>query len=764
MRASLLLGLAFGLIGFAATIGEIVALRELLTVASGSELALAVVFPAWLLWTAVGTIVGGKTRTLPRPDLFAWLQIASGPVLVGTVLFIRGARGVMGIDAGELVSLTQVLVIAFLTLAPFCFISGSLFTLACSVLAGRIPAWNRSPGLVYGVEGVGAGVGGLLFSLLLIHWFNALEIALGVAVILWLSGFLLLRQEQGLGRVPSSLLFALLAVLAVALAGANRLDRLSRRWQWPGFDLIESRETIYGHIVVVARGPEHSFFENGLWNFTVPDLLNAEESVHYALLQHPRPERVLLLGGGVSGSLAQVLEHPSIRQVDYVELDPAVIELGKNHLSPEFTSALEDGRVRIHFRDGRRYLAETPTLYDVILLNLPEPFTAQLNRFYTREFFRLAASRLDKGGILSFSASAPETALGPIQAGYLKVLYDTAASVFREIVLFPTHAARFFCARAGGVLTTDPNVLVQRLRERKLRPLYVEDHYMLWDLSSERQQSFMAMVKGGEGNGLNTDLNPLAYFFDLRLWGFQYSPEAPRILGALTARNVWLVLAAVCLLGVAAGLRRGSLRVRVLNSVAIFGFTGISLEILLVFSFQVLFGYVYAKLGLLLTLFMVGLALGSFTMSRYPRDEALLLKMLLVVQAVLGLFCLTLIPVITYLHGTPEASLQHSVNRETLSLVSLAAGFLGGTHFPLANRLLLSRREQVGRTAGGLYAFDLLGSTLGSLLVGLVLIPVVGVLQSLAVLALFNLGALVILATALRRAAASPPRAEVSSQ
>jgi spermidine synthase len=137
-------------------------------------------------------------------------------------------------------------------------------------------------------------------------------------------------------------------------------------------------------------------------------------------------------------------------------------------------------------------------------------------------------------------------------------------------------------------------------------------------------------------------------------------------------------------------------------------------------------------------------------MSRYPKDEGSVLRTLLLVQAVLGLFCLALILVITYLHGRPEESLQHFFHRETLSLVSLAAGFLGGAHFPLANRLLLAQREQVGRTAGALYAFDLLGSTLGSLLVGIVLIPVVGVLQSLAVLALFNLTAVVILAPGLR--------------
>jgi spermidine synthase len=751
MGASFTLGFAFGLIGFTATIGQIVALRELLTVASGSELAIAMVFPAWLLWTAVGTVLGGRFPARRRPDLFAWLQTASGPILVGTVFFIRAARSLIGVQAGELVSLSQILVIALIGLAPFCLISGALFTLACSVLAERIPVWNRSPGLVYSVEGLGAGIGGLLFSLVLIHRFNSLEISLGVAAILWLSGVFLLQQGKGFGWVRSSLAFAILAALGVALVAAERLDRLSRQWQWPGFDLIESRETIYGHIVVVARGSERSFFENGLWNFTVPDLLSAEESAHYALLQHPRPQRVLLLGAGVSGSLAQVFKHPSIQQVDYVELDPAIIELGKTHLSTEVTGALEDSRVSVHSRDGRLYLAETVNLYDVILLNLPEPFTAQLNRFYSEEFFRLAARKLNEGGILSFSASAAETALGPTQAGYLKLLHRTAARVFREIVVFPTHTARFFCTNAKGVLTTDPRVLVERLRRRKLRPLYVEDHYMLWDLSPERQQSFMAMVEGAEEQGINTDLNPRAYFSNLRLWGFQYSPGTPELLEALRPRNLWFALGALCLLGVAAGLRMSTLRARVLSSVAVFGLTGISLEILLVFSFQVLFGYVYAKLGLLLALYMAGLALGSLAMSRYPRGEAPVLRTLFLVQALLGIFCLALIPVITYLHGQPEASLQHLLQRETLSLMSLAAGFLGGAQFPLANRLLLAQREQVGRTAGALYAFDLLGSTLGSLLVGLVLIPVVGALQSLAALALFNATAVLILAPRLRR-------------
>ncbi len=74
--------------------------------------------------------------------------------------------------------------------------------------------------------------------------------------------------------------------------------------------------------------------------------------------------------------------------------------------------------------------------------------------------------------------------------------------------------------------------------------------------------------------------------------------------------------------------------------------------------------------------------------------------------------------------------------------MSFAAGFIGGTHFPLANRLLLTEQTRVGRVAGLIYAVDLLGSFLGCLLVGLVFIPSVGILQTLILLALINVSAI----------------------
>jgi spermidine synthase len=71
----------------------------------------------------------------------------------------------------------------------------------------------------------------------------------------------------------------------------------------------------------------------------------------------------------------------------------------------------------------------------------------------------------------------------------------------------------------------------------------------------------------------------------------------------------------------------------------------------------------------------------------------------------------------------------------------LVAGFLGGAHFPLANRILLEEQLKVGRIAGLIYGVDLLGSFLGCLLVGLVFIPLMGIIQSLVILALVNITA-----------------------
>jgi len=149
---------------------------------------------------------------------------------------------------------------------------------------------------------------------------------------------------------------------------------------------------------------------------------------------------------------------------------------------------------------------------------------------------------------------------------------------------------------------------------------------------------------------------------------------------------------------------------------------------------------------------MVGLAMGSIGLSYYPRSKPAQIRALVGFQFILACFCLALALLVAYFRNRVGLSLESFLYREAFSIMSFIAGLIGGTHFPLANRLLLQEQTQVGRTAGLIYGVDLLGSFIGCLMIGLVLIPVAGILQTLIILALVNLTAVMPLLGTARRA------------
>ena len=93
------------------------------------------------------------------------------------------------------------------------------------------------------------------------------------------------------------------------------------------------------------------------------------------------------------------------------------------------SSVLSDPRVHVHYADGRYFLRNYPKtagdLFDVIILNVPDPQTAQLNRFYTAEFFRSARDHLATGGLLALQLRSSEDYISPDLAEFLRCIYHT---------------------------------------------------------------------------------------------------------------------------------------------------------------------------------------------------------------------------------------------------------------------------------------------------------------------------------------------------
>jgi len=733
---------AFILMGLGALLAQIILLRELLKVFSGNELTAGIVLAAWLLWTAVGSALSGAfaDRLPNKPSIFATVQLILSVILLASFLLTRYLRPLLGIPAGEIASLLQMVAGIFVLLIPFGLCSGFLFALGCSLLGEITDKGARSIGHVYAYEALGAGIGGIAFSLLLIHIFNPWQICLITAGFLALSAFLLSRRLRLIALVWVGLLIGLLFFVG------TQLDLISQGWGWQGYRLVASKDTIYGNISVITDGPQVSFFENGVWAFTSPNPQTAEEATHFALLEHPHPRELLLIGGGIGGLITEALKHPSLRHADYVELDPNLISMGRAYLPLEATLSLDDPRVEIIPLDGRRFIQRETKRYDVVILHLPDPTTAQLNRCYTREFFYEVAAILREGGVFYLSVHSSENVIGHTLAQFLSSIYWTMQEVFPEVVVLPGPEARFLGARTKGTLTADPGILVTRARQRALSVEYVRDYYLFSNLSAERVSYLQSILEQGKGAGINRDLRPICYFYDIVLWSAQYSPFLKDLflhLQGLRVEWVFLLIAAITLILLWQG--RMSPSPPLLWAVAVTGFSQIALEIIIILTFQIIYGYLYYTIGMIITAYMIGLALGSWLITAVMRRITRPLRLLLMVQAAMALYALSCLPLILGLHqqALPPA-LAHAMEG-IFPFLTLVAGFLGGLHFPLANKIYLKERKEIGRIGGLLYGVDLAGSAGGALVISVIILPIMGIAQGISLIVAMNLSAILCL-------------------
>ena len=694
------------LIGFTAAIAQIVLMRELMVVFYGNEISLGLMLGSWLFWTAAGSGMAGRVaaRTREPRRLMAGLEALLAVALPATILAERASKAVLETVPGESLGPGPMLLGSLATLSLFCLLSGALFAAGSRLYADDAAT---STGSVYLLEALGSAAGGMLAGLVLVRTVAPLEIALGL-------GLLNLLAAAGLAiraRLARSAAMGALAGAAVLLSlpfGFPRLETISIERFWRGFRLVANRNSVYGNLAVVRTEGARSLYENGLNLFNVPDPAAAEEAVHYALLEHPSPRSLLLIGGGVNGSLAEALKHASLERIDYVELDPAILDL---------FPIPNDPRVHVHVTDGRLFLKTTASTFDVIIVNLPDPQTAQLNRFYTLEFFREAAKKLTGSGILALRLTAAEDYISPELAAFLRSIYKTLRAVFPEVTAIPGETVHFFGAKRSGVLAAGSEELLARLRARRLATSYVREYYIPFRMMPDRMADLDRQIEPRPLTPVNRDFAPVAYYFDVALWSSRFNHGYRDLFRAMAGVDFrWLAGAVGVLLLVLVAKKRRA-RTAAACCTAAMGFTLIGLEMLLLLAFQAIYGYVYQQLAVIIAAFMAGMALGSWLalvgqVRGLPRQTRTLVFLQIGAAVAPLLLC----------------AVFEAVTPVLFPVLALLCGMLGGCEFPVASRIFS------GRSTGTLYALDLAGSCLGAVLFSVYLIPVFGFLRT-AVLA-----------------------------
>jgi len=647
------------ILGLSALITQIVLLREFLNIAHGNELVIGIILANWLLLSGIGAYLGKYLWKQLSTAVMLQVLVALLPLII--IFLIRILRNMIFLP-GEMISFGSIILYSLLLLAPFCLISGMALIVACRLL-GKADQ-------VYLADNIGSVIGGLLFTFVLIFFFNSFQVAFFLLAINLTAAFIL-----SISTGNKKLAFSLLAItfLALILLLGKDLNQLTMQKLYPDQQIIHQKESQYGNLVITETSGQFNFYENTIPLFTSDNTITNEETVHYTMAQTYYPRTVLLISGGVSGTTTEILKY-NINRIDYIELDQEIIDIGRQYLT-----SLDDDRINAISTDARRFLKNSD-LYDVAIIDLPDPSNAQLNRFYTVEFFKELKLSLVQGGIVSLSITSSENYQTEATKKLNSVIYTTLSKVFDNVIIIPGERNIFIAA--DKELSYD---IPTAIADRRIETEYVNEYYLLGKLTQDRiidaEKSASLNVKS------NTDFFPSAYYLHIRTWLEQ------------SKFNLGILIAAILVL-----LTLYLYKIKpVPLSIFTTGFAAAGLQLIILIGFQISYGYVYKWIGAIIAMFMAGLAIGAYFENRLRLKK----KDLIMLEIGISVFAFILPFILLVMSGLSFV----------IPLLALLLALLVGLEFPLAARI---------QNSATIFTADFIGAAAGVFLASL-LLPLIGI-------------------------------------
>jgi len=667
--------------GISSVVTQLLIIREFLAQFQGNEFIIALILFNWLILGGIGTILARwVTRDLwaPTANRLGWLSLILAGLPAVQILATRFLRDVFFIH-GSSVGFYPILTYSFLIIAPYCLMIGFVLPYSLFVIRAEKPDY---PGArIYIIDNLGDVSGGALFSFALVFLVTPLKAVFLANLPLLLTACLLLSRNFFRSRIAIYLGTGMTFIVLIAGIFLEPSSLFP-----PEGKLVYYEESRYGRIEVQQDHEQFTLFVGGVPQFGSQNLSMAEETIHYPLAQLSRVQNILLISA--EGGMMTELEKYHPASIDYVELDPKVAEV-----EFRFKMIKKIPGLKVIYQDGRSYLADSNKIYDAIIVNLSEPDTFQINRFFTDRFFDLARRHLARHGVLSFAMKGFENYLAEPQRQKLSSLYNTVNDYFKHVLLLPGQKIFFLCS--SQPLNTDIPALLAR---KNISTRYIKGYYY-GNLTHERIERLNDLMDPKAPK--NRDDYPQLMRLMFQQWFAKFSTSPTGFIA---------VLAVVCMVY----LVRISAEEFVLFST---GFTVMGSEILVIFAFQIFFGYIYFQIGLIVTVFLAGLLPGAWVGDRlrYRSKQTLALAD--------GLLILLMVVLIVALR---QGSYRLPVSFFLFYgfVVSLICGF----QFPVALYLRGGDAPAVART----FSADLIGAAFGTLITSVVLIPYFGIIWTAA--------------------------------
>ncbi len=327
---------------------------------------------------------------------------------------------------------------------------------------------GRDVGTVVALNTLGGIVGVMLCVFVLIPYVGLVHSLGLLAVLAALIGLIAVNVGE---QVSNRLRHAVLAVALLSVGVGLFTPPQTLAELLPGAQkgsLAFYEEGSGGSVAVITQGnPQQRV--NRLYIQGASNTGDAMPSLRYMRLQallpllihRGDPRSALVIGFGTGITAGALLQYPMLEKRVVTELLPAVITA-----APLFKgnfNAASDPRLDIRLRDGRRELLRNPDRYDLITLEPPPPSAAGAVNLYSRDFYRLAASRLNDSGIVAQWLPLPTQTLEESRA-----LVQSFLDVFPHASLWSSEFHEMLLVGSLQPMQLDTARIAQRFAQGKI--------------------------------------------------------------------------------------------------------------------------------------------------------------------------------------------------------------------------------------------------------------------------------------------------------
>jgi spermidine synthase len=712
----------FLILGAFSLAAQTVLLREYLVAFHGNELAVGFFFASWFFWIAIGAaffLLSNRLSSFFYTKLPYWLLVYA-LTLPAQIYLSRSLRAFSGVSGYEMMPPLTLIVLTLLLNLPLSFLTGVVFSAGCRFFQA-MGKGSECASSAYSFESLGGFIAGAVVAFLFLKGYSSVFVsALSIAALLSASAYLAYTMASRLS------LFLNLVALAIALlclfpscyqeVGAylslQRLKMLS-----PDIQFIEEIETPYQVVTVGKIGSQTAVFSNGKIIASFPIGPEFRDLAAFMSVQTKSFKNITIIGAG-GLPLINSLNAYHVERITLIEQDKKLLDLMQRYALLTESFALTD-KVKIVHEDPTIFFKRSPVKQDLVAMIASEPQTLVANRLFVKEFFALVKRSLNPEGVFITGLASAENFIGSELANYGKSVFITLKQVFNTVLITPgSHS--FFVASPSNWITLDAETLKARFNDAPHETTNFPSEAFFTMLPRARV-SFVKQVYESPPEGIdliNTQLNPKTFFFNLLVLFQQTDSPGVRLLKSLAQNPLPALLISIALFfGLLAHYQTFASADRISSLVALMlaiaGGASISIQIMLLTTFQARFGALFLQVGLANAIFMAGLALGSLAgLSLVKRFGNYGLTLSLVAAA--G-FCIAL-PFLSY-----RLALAYFYS------LFLTSGAVSGALWPVGASLYETAGKQAGQIGAALESYDHLGAFVGAAICGVVILPIAGI-------------------------------------